>query len=176
MKTKILLTGIICILIASCSSPEYLSSSEYLPSSNEIDVNPYGSYIEIEFLNEKKIDGELISIDSNQLVLLKTDSLICKRIALNTVANFSLRYAKSKNYGWTIPTLALTSISHGLFAIFTLPINLIVSISVTSAGKNAFQYNFKEMDFNQLKMFARFPQGIPKGMELESIKRFPNLD
>jgi hypothetical protein len=53
---------------------------------------------------------------------------------------------------------------------YTAPINLIVTISITVSGETAFQYSDKNITYDILKMFARFPQGIPPNMDLASIK------
>jgi hypothetical protein len=37
-------------------------------------------------------------------------------------------------------------------------------------GETAYTYSEKNMTFNSLKMFARFPQGIPVGIDLAAIK------
>lgn len=164
MKIKIIITGLFAIIISSCTSPRYL------PSSDKIDVNEYGSYISITRKKTSNIDGELIAIDSNKIIVLTENTKKCVTVPVNEVERFSLRYAKPKNYEWTIPVYTLSTITHGYYIILTAPVNLIVTISVTVAGKNAFKYSDKNMTYDKLKMFARFPQGIPTNIGIESIK------
>jgi hypothetical protein len=164
MKTKIIIIGLITILFGSCTSPRYL------PSSDKIDVNEYGSYISITQRTASNIDGELIAIDSSKIVVLAEETTKCVTVPITDVQRFKLRYAKPKHYGWTIPVYTLATIGHGLLLIFTAPINLIVTISVTASGESAFKYSDKNMTYDKLKMFARFPQGIPTNIDLESIK------
>ena len=164
MRTKIILTGLLAILISSCTS------SRYLPSMDKIDVNQYGSYIKINRKTTANIDGELIAIDNNKIVILTKTTKICVTVPLNDVNHFNLRYAKPKHYGWTIPVFTLATIAHGFGFILTAPLNLIVTISVTATGRLAFKYNDKNMTYDKLKMFARFPQGIPPDIDLASIK------
>jgi hypothetical protein len=57
--------------------------------------------------------------------------------------------------------------------VFTAPINLMVTIVVTMSSEDAFQYNEKNMSYEKLKMFARFPQGIPLNIDVASIKEEP---
>ena len=164
MKTKIILTGLIAIIISSCTSPRYL------PSSDKIDVNQYGSYININRKTTSNVDGELIAIDSNKIVILLETTNKCMTVPINDVKRFKLQYAKPKHYGWTIPLGIVLPFIHGLYSVFTLPIHLIVTISVTSSGERAFQYSDKNMTYDKLRMFARFPQGIPPNIDLASIK------
>lgn len=166
MKTNVTIFGLLAIFINSCSSPGYL------PSSDKIDVNEYGSYISIsrKTTPEPEIDGELIVIDIDKIVVLTEDDKQCVTVPVDDVKRFSLLYAKPKHYGWTIPLYTLATIGHGGFLIFTAPVNLIVTITVTVAGENAFKYNDKNMTYEKLKMFARFPQGIPPDIDLASIR------
>jgi hypothetical protein len=41
------------------------------------------------------------------------------------------------------------------------------------SSEDAFQYNEKNMSYEKLKMFARFPQGIPLNIDVASIKEEP---
>jgi len=164
MKTKIALIGLLIIFFSSCSSPRYL------PSSDKIDVSEYGSYIKIIHKTAPNIDGELIAIDSNKIVVLTEETKKCMTVPVSEVKHFSLRYAKSKHYDWTIPLFVVLPFIHGAYSIFTMPIHLIVTISVTASGDNAFKYSDKKMTYDKLRMFARFPQGIPPNIDLASIK------
>ncbi len=152
------------IIVCSCTAPKYL------PTSDKIDGNEYGSYIQITAPNFRSINGELIAIDTKEIVVLTEKEQKCVTVPLNEVHRFSLHYAKGKNYGWTIPVGMLVSCAHGAYAIFTLPINLIVTISVTSSGANDFKFNERTMTYDKLRMYARFPQGIPATIDISSIK------
>jgi len=165
MKTKIILSGLLVLVIISCTSTKY-----FLPSSETINVNQYGSYINITHKRSVNIMGELISIDSSRIVVLMESTHKCVSVSISDVQRFKLQYANPKRYGWSIPAYTLATISHGVFLIFTAPINLIVTISVTSGGESAFTYSDKDMTYDKLKMFARFPQGIPANIDLASIK------
>lgn len=171
MKTKITLIALLAINISSCSTPKYL------PSSDQIDVNQNGSYITVTLHQTENIpsellnyDGELIAIDSNQIILLSATKKQCISIRIKDNDRFKLRYAKPKHYGKLIPVYTLSTLSHGIFLIFTAPINLIVTTAVAISGENDFQYNKRNMTYEKLKMFARFPQGIPHNVDVANIQ------
>lgn len=171
MKTKITILVLFAIVFGSCKTPAYL------PVSDMIDVNQSGSYIKVIRKTADNIEasvivnGELIAIDSSNIVVLSKKTNYCIIVPMNDVKRFELQYAKGKHYGWTIPVFSLASVAHGLFGIFTVPLNLIVTTWVTISGETAFMYKEKNMTYDQLKMFARFPQGIPSNIDLESIKQ-----
>ncbi len=165
MKTNLIIALLIAVLLSSCGAPWYV------PTYKKIDVNEYGSRIKLSRKsNLALIKGELIAIDSNNIIVLTEVPRLCVTIPVNDVLRFKLKYAKlDKHYGWTIPTGLALPFIHGFVSILTIPLHLIVTITVTASGENAFTYNKRKMDFEQLKMFARFPQGIPANVELTNI-------
>ena len=164
MQTKIILLGLRAVIMSSCAYPRYL------PSSDKIDINPNGSYIKIFRKTSTNITGELIAIDSTNLVVLSLSEKKCLTIPIADVKRFNLRYAKPKHYWWTIPVYILPTIGHGFFLIFTAPFNLIVTVIVSVSGESAFKYSNKNISIDKLKMFARYPQGIPSDIDTASIK------
>jgi hypothetical protein len=161
---KIKLTIFILIIIAGgCTSPYYL------PSVEKLDVNQYGSWIEMKSNNGVYYHGELIAIDSVDIFILTDQKMLIVQ-PIKTMKNFKLRYAKPKHYGWTIPVFTLSTISHGIWLGYTAPVNLLVTIAVTVSGENAYTYNNQDMTFEKLKMFARFPGGIPLNVNLDDLQ------
>lgn len=175
MKTKFSIILLFALIVSSCTTPAYL------PTSDRIDINPSGSYIRVLRKTNENIEasatvnGELIAIDSNNIIVLSKRTHTCVTVPMNDVKRFELQYAKGKHYGWTIPVFSLASFAHGLFGIFTIPLNLIVTTWVTASGESAFVYKGKNMTNDQLRMFARFPQGIPSNIDLENIKPTESL-
>lgn len=164
MKNKIALFGLLIIVFSSCTT------TKNLPESNNIDINEYGSYINIKNNTKPNVEGELISIDTNNIIVLIKDNKKCIIIPVKEVKHFTLRYAKPKHYGWTIPTFGIYPLIHGFFSIFTIPIHVIVTTAVTLSGENSFKYSDRNMTYDKLKMFARFPQGIPPNIDIARIK------
>ncbi len=164
MKTKISLLFVLIGLLFSCSVPQYL------PPSQQIDVNRYGSHIKLFQKNGKRVSGELIAVDHQSVVVLVESTKNCITVPINQIYRFKLRYARPAHYGWSIPLFTLSTISHGFFLIITAPLNLILTISVTVGGENAFTYSQKDMSYEKLIMFARFPQGIPSNVDLANIR------
>lgn len=168
MKTKFVITILMAVIYSSCS----MSSPDYLPDSENIDVNVYGSYISIVMKDaEKSTSGELIAVDSvNFIVLTETDDSLVKKIKIvpvKKVDNFAIKYAEGDDYVAAVPLYTLASLTHGYYAVITLPLNLIITLVVNS---EAFVYSDKNITLDDLKMFARFPQGIPPNIRYDSIK------
>jgi len=180
MKTNLLITGLILTLIlSSCAS------IEYLPGTDEIDVNQHGSYIKVKNTAKKMIKGELIAVERTALLVL-TDSNQNKKIVvipLDMISSYKLRYANPKNYTWTMPVFTVATVIpfpdpaaggimpfHGYFALFTAPFNFLVTAIITADATSKLQYTDQDMPYQKLKMFARYPQGLPPDIDIESIK------
>ncbi len=148
-----------------------MPSPDYLPDTDKIDVNVYGSYISIIMKERGHVEGELIAVDStNFIVLTETDDSLVKKIkmvSVKKVDNFVIKYAEGNDYIAAVVLYTLASLSHGYYAIITLPANLIVTLAVNS---DSFIYSEKDITLDDLKMFARFPQGIPPNVRYESIQ------
>lgn len=173
MKTKlILLTMSAAFILNACSFPKYL------PRYDTIGENQYGSFIKIKRPNKTALKGELIAVQLDGIYILsdsvaKGDTLKYKqlhRVTLEQMENFSVYFAKPPSYEIFVPLLSLATISHGAFLIFSFPINLITTIAVASGAYDSSSYNSKEITMDQLKMYARYPQGIPPGIDIASIR------
>ena len=164
MKSNITFIGLLFLFLGSCASPNYL------PSASKIDVNQFGSYIKINLKTSSKIKGEFIAIDSNRIVVLQEETKKCVMVPISDLKHFKLIDAKPKHYGLSIPAAIALPFIHGIYSIVTIPIHLLVTISVTASGERAFRYSDKNMNYEMLKMFARYPQGIPNNIALDSIK------
>mgnify|MGYP001302391257 CR=1 FL=1 len=164
MKTKIVFFGLIAFFFISCKS------ARFLPSYKNIDINEYGSFIKVTQKKGTIIKGELIAINSEEMLILTEDTKECLTLAISEVNKFKLRYAQPKNYGWSVPAFIILPFIHGAYSAITIPVHLIVTISVTVAGDNAFVYNDKNMTYEKLRMFTRFPQGVPPNIDLSSLK------
>ncbi len=146
----------------------------YLPKANQVGTNVYGSQITVDPKNRIQIRGELLAIKDSSLFVKKSVGSIKQpeiiRIPINEILNFRLRYIKPQNYSWTIPVFSLFTASHGMFLVFTFPINLLTTVIVATSSDASFVYTKKDISFKDLNMFARFPQGIPEGIDLAKLK------
>jgi hypothetical protein len=142
----------------------------YVPGAESLTESVHGSYLVLESKDGNHISGELIAVDSSGVVLLSSREKKCVTVPRNSIAWYSLHYAKAKNYSWTIPVYSLFTLSHGIFLVFTLPLNLITTSSITNGGIRSYRYTKKNFTLDQMKDFARFPQGIPAGVSVGEIR------
>lgn len=166
MKTKIIFSFLLAVSLASCS----FSKPNYVPSSENIDIAKYGSHIEIKKTNNLNIEGEFIAVDDYNFIVYDIRINACVITPMSQMRKFKISYAQPKNYSWTTGVYSLATLSHGFFLIATLPINIAVTSIVTVGGKNAFTYTNEDLTYEELKMFTRFPQGLPPNVDLSKIQ------
>jgi hypothetical protein len=170
MKTYNAAILALILFLASCSSPTYL------PHPKEVGVNTYGSYMKVKLINGKKVIGELLAIDDKELFILtsslknpETKSIV--KVKRADLKKFRLQWGKPNSNYYPMPfLLSLVTLSHGVWLLISLPINLITSIAVIATAESDFSYTDKDISLNDLRKFARFPNGFPEGVNLEDIK------
>lgn len=146
-------------------------TSSFLPQYKDIGTSPFGSEIELLYRSDEYIIGELIAVNDLEIIVLNSATNACISIPKKQITDYGIRFAQPKHYAFYIPTLTLSTLSHGFLAMITLPINLITTIVVSVSGDRSYTIDHKKLTYEQLKMYARFPQGIPEGLGLDLIKK-----
>lgn len=156
----------IVVAMTSCSPVRNV------PMVKDVGLDPFGSVIRVYGYPKGSmwIQGELISVDFFGIYLLEQTSVKAIRIERSLIKNYELFPTKARSYAGFIPLTMGLSISQGVLGFFTLPVNLITTISLAAAGAEAFNYDEKEIGYDRLSMFARFPQGLPKEVDLTKLK------
>jgi hypothetical protein len=173
MQMKITIAFILLLFFSSC----YVNKN--VPLTKDIDKWPYGAQVAIRYSENTKIarrgegyfiKGELLAVENDSLYILTyppSAVVIFSKEELSTmIVAFSLTSdAPNKFSGWTA-LLCLSTLAHGYFAVFSLPLNLIVGANVAaSAAQSTFAALYPDnISWDELKKFSRFPQGIPEGV------------
>ena len=166
--------------------------SGWLPDSNEeIDKRAYGSWIYIELNKDNRFDtnkkdnlldesdiyydefsGEFVAIDSNSIYILS--NLECKSFNFKNILYAHLQTRTNSKYlmaGWSVLG-ALSTISHGFFLILTGPLWIISGIGTTinESYEDVYTKNYPTEDWwIQFSRYARFPQGLPKSVDIKKL-------
>ncbi|MBV6472668.1 MAG: hypothetical protein JPMHGGIA_00926 [Saprospiraceae bacterium] len=164
MKTSAFQLAFILCFLQACSYPRYL------PKLKDIDVNEYGAAIRVVRKDRESVSGELIHADHAKIIVLTDKERKCKSIPIRDIKNYTLRYAKSRNYYWTTALLLALPAINGIYVLFTGPIHLVGALSVAMGSERAFTYHSTDMRAGELRLFARYPQGLPPNVELNQIK------
>lgn len=166
MNKIIAKTLMLVLVLSSCAPPRYLDKVK------ESHLSQYGGYITLFNNDGIKMTGELIAVSAEKMVLYSLEVGECYEVPTSSVRRYEIIFAAPEKYGWAIPTSAALTLSHGFFAILTMPINLLTTTIVSISANQSTRLTHNDLTLNELKMYARFPQGIPEGVELDEIKQF----
>lgn len=166
MKNNILFFLVLILCFSNCT---VLPS--FIPKQMDIGTNPYGSFLVVNTVKNGKLKGELIAADEEKMVLLTENKNQFETLVIpaQQITKINLFYASGSNYGWSIPIFTLLSFTHGYFMLFTIPFNLISTITLTVNSNE--MYSYKNIDLKDISKFARYPQGLPPNIDLNLIER-----
>lgn len=169
MKTSILLTGIVLLIhLGGCTAPAYV------PKPANVDLSARGSYITLNVKGRESrntyIKGELIAVSDEKVYILKGKETIKQldSVRVDHIRHYKFRFAKPSRFNWSVPIYSLASISHGWFIPISTPINILLTSII--AGGPGYKYNQTEIPIGLLNRYARFPQGIPEGLDKQLIE------
>lgn len=164
-----LAAALLALLAASCAGP-----ASYLPEHEMVGEETHGALVEIEINGGGRYAGELIAVEDSALIIREevNSRSHCFKISIYGIRSFTVRYANGVNYGGLVPLYTLAPLSHGLYLIFSAPINFLATTIIAVDASYAYELDSRKnrLSFEELRMFARFPQGLPRGVTLEMIK------
>ncbi len=132
----------------------------------------YGGWIELSYKEEteQSADGELIAVSADSVWLLRQDQILVIPTAAVKQGKLTAYAAQTGPLGlWTVLG-TLSTISNGWLLLITAPMWILGgSISVGNESRAA-QGRSPALSWEELAPYARFPQGMPEGVGLSTLK------
>lgn len=184
----------ICVLLLVCSGCASTSAPvDWVPSAAEAQKEAYGAWADVtvqpEAINtgtgqeESVLRGELIAVSDEFLYVLTYRPEISGgghlvTVSRNDVVQVRLdRYDSAANLLALWPIFgALSTISHGAFLVLSAPIWIIGGGASVSRHSYAPIYTYPSDAWDGLAGFARFPQGLPAGIETSDLRPKYSID
>jgi hypothetical protein len=148
------------------------SPNDWLDSPHDIQTGTHGGWLYLETKTEMEISGELIAISN--------DSIFVANETLHVFALSDIKSARLEAYdaavehigGWLILG-TVSSISNGFVILFTGPMWILGGGTATILRSYEPILEYPDQELSSLLPFARFPQGLPTGIDRRSIKMKP---
>jgi hypothetical protein len=161
---------LICLAAGGCASTG--APDDWLSVAKDAPQDPYGSWVTVEFVkshDEQFLMGEFLAVDNDSIYVLSVDAGtgdpvvgISRDIIKKTkIASFDPQMANAS--GW-VATGAISTLSHGLGAAITMPIWVIFGSAMAAGHSRSPLENYPNLPWDELNMYARFPQGPPPGL------------
>jgi hypothetical protein len=147
----------------------------WLPSPNEVLSDAFGAWMIVEYSSgsgDKTEEGEFIAVEKNKVYLLTRTGL--EEIPIPELQHVTFAtYKEERMVGvWALLGL-LSTVSHGYYAAASAPIWLIGGILNASAESTSGVTKSDTIVWDEIRKYARFPQGIPLGVDLRQLKPRP---
>jgi hypothetical protein len=165
-----IVAGILLALIAfGCASTN--EPSRWLPDPKEVPTDAYGGWIRVQ-IDDGELSGELIAISSDTLFLADSvlQALPVREIQSARVVVFDVDAGIGAG---TFFGSLITFPLNGLFLIFTAPMWWIGGTIAGVARTYDPVVDFPKSRIDDLRPFARFPQGLPPGVDYLDITMRP---
>ncbi len=157
------------------------SSISYLPKPKDYPLYINGMYFEGVEEKERKLikfAGEIISVEKDSIISLVVSGKEPRKIFTvrkNKIRKGKVRIAKTSDdpekfllFGINI----LLPFTHGLYGAFTIPTMIPTTIgTISGAYRASFYIEYpKDIQWNEISKFARFPQGLPENVQLHQLE------
>lgn len=163
----------IVFLALSCATVK--TPQNPVPKRTELETEAYGARIRLTSKNEQHFKwaaGELLCIHTDFVYVLNDAGNIevINKKEVKTAHIVLYQTLASKYTSWALLG-TLSTASHGKFMVISFPLWLISGISISRAEAQRINYlYYPETSWKEISHFARFPQGLPTGLNLNKIK------
>ena len=160
--------SLLCIaLVLSCAMSQ--APSGFLPTAEDAQRDANGGWIVVHIKNGWSYAGELIAISKDEVDVLEqaapTSRLV--RLPMSSIEKMhfeSYRTQAGKLSLWTALG-ALSTFGNGKFLVFTAPLFIIFGTMTAAVESRAAFLEYPGAEFADAWKFARFPQGLPPGVD-----------
>ena len=142
-----------------------------LPTPIQAGSSVFGGWVELMLRDSASVSGELIAVAPDTLWILNS-------AGGRPVPRAAIRSGRVIGYNSGASGLLalavlgpLTTISNGYALIFTFPAWVITGAIATHAQRGKPILELTVVNWPKLHQYARFPQGMPKGILVEQLKR-----
>jgi hypothetical protein len=152
------------VLSGSCAGWRVPNSERAL--QEEAITGGKGARAHLRLASGAEVRGELISAEGVYIWLLRDDGRLVN-FPVESVRDASLgvfRTREAELTAWTIVG-ALSTFSHGVYIIFSLPAWLLVGIPSTYVESRRGFIEYPQYSWQVLGRYARFPQGLTEDMK-----------
>jgi hypothetical protein len=160
----------LAVLATGCV--RHTAPPDFLADPAEAQRTAFGGWADVSFRGAGGVEhasGELIAATSDSLWILSPPGHVIP--VADIVDGELVGYdARAEQVGGAVALGVVSTISNGAFLIFTAPMWLIGgSVAARSQGQVAID-ELPAARWEALAAFARFPQGMPEGIELADLR------
>lgn len=143
----------------------------WLPKPAEAQSSAYGGWIELTHDQpERRTDGELIAVSADSVWVLSGSQGFVIPTARVKKGKLTAYAAQQGGLSTWVVLGTISTLSNGAFLLFTAPMWLIGGPLAVGGESHAPERKHPPLSWLELAPFARFPQGLPQGIELTTLQ------
>jgi hypothetical protein len=155
---------------ARCASSR--APQGWLSKLDQVQRQAFGAWVSLERRSGETtvtLSGELIAVEGRDVLLLGEKGIVQIPVSEVEKTRVEIFHEARKAALWaTLGTLS--TISHGIGLIISAPIWISVGIGYAAGESRTGMMEFSGIPLDEIRKFARFPQGLPRGVDLNSLK------
>lgn len=164
--SSVVVATVVALVVAACGANDP-APQRWQRSAAKAERSPYGAWIQVK-TSDRVVAGELLAVSDTELLVADRGRVASIAIA-DVIEAVLSAYQNPVSEVATLGTLgAITTVSHGFWLVFSLPVWAITAGSSTKvhSGKGFLHYprgSANSPDLRTWRKWARFPQGLPSG-------------
>ncbi|MGH2571237.1 MAG: hypothetical protein ACRDGR_08435 [bacterium] len=179
MRTSFSGASLATLLLTAGCGPKTSPPRGFLPDVDEAISDVYGAWIRVQVDEHRDFEGELIAAQGDSLHALVADGdLESVRIADAARVTVEVHTTVASSYAaWTVFG-TLSTPSHGAYAVLTAPMWLLAGVGVSAAVADQGSHDWwvERGEAVDLRPFARFPAGLPEGLDPALLRTKPPIE
>ena len=161
----------VALTVSGCASTK--APSGWLPDARQSAYEASGGWIAAQVGprdSSREVRGELIAVQGDSVFVLTVagfEAIPAARIRAAQVASYDVNWGILSGW-WVAGTLSTAS--HGWLLIVSAPIWILTGSLSTAAASRAPIVRYPDRAWYELGSFARFPQGLPPGLDRSALR------
>ena len=153
--------ALLITLAAGCTRNP--APNAWLPTPRAAPEDPYGAWIGLRLPGDQELIGEFLAHEHDSVFVLADDGAVravhTAGVTSARIAWFDSQWASTTAVWGAMGTLS--SISHGVGLILSMPVWIIAGTTSSRADSRAPLVNPLQTGWEEARMYARYPAGLP---------------
>ncbi|MEX2182668.1 MAG: hypothetical protein WD771_11550 [Gemmatimonadaceae bacterium] len=168
---RVVLGIALALTAAGCATTQ--GPKRWLATGAETQTTAFGGWAELRLVSGDSVKGELIAVSHDVLWIMR-DSAVAIYIKGDVQGGRVIGWNSAASDVITIAFFGVVStLTHGALLIISAPIWMFVGGMASNSQAELPVRHLTVTDWSQLGAWARFPQGLPDGLDLATLRPKP---
>jgi hypothetical protein len=166
---RILTSVLVALMLNACKVPPHV-----VPDVQSFDRDVYGAWTEVTYrraVHRPETYGELIAVTPDQLTVLSATGIVM--VQKKEVDDVTLTLFSGSNIPVWLTAGIVSTLSHGVFLVATATLWSLAAAWDNRQYERFAEINYPGASWEELRRGARFPQGLPEGLDVHSLRARP---